>query len=62
MSGLKIYEKKITVSFFKIHFIRFEMHMERPDKSENIFGKPIKWILNREKNNFFAHFFNPLIK
>ena len=24
--------------FFKIHIIRFEMHMDRPDKSENIFG------------------------
>ena len=24
--------------FFKIHFIRFEMHMDRPDKSEDTFG------------------------
>ena len=24
--------------FFLIHFIRFEMHMDRPDKSENVFG------------------------
>ena len=30
-------EKKITF-FFKILFIHFEMHMERQDKSENIFG------------------------
>ncbi len=25
--------------FLKIHFIHFEMHMDRPDKSENIFGR-----------------------
>ena len=25
-----------TMSFFKIHFIHFEMHMDRQDKSENI--------------------------
>ena len=33
-------QKKIffSVAFFKIHFIRFEMHMDRLDKSENIFG------------------------
>jgi hypothetical protein len=24
--------------FFKIHFICFEIHMDRPDKSENTFG------------------------
>ena len=39
MSGLKKYANFFfTVAFFKIHFIRFEMHMDRPDKSENIFG------------------------
>ena len=26
------------MAFFKIHFTCFEMHMDRPDKSENIFG------------------------
>ena len=26
------------VAFFKSHFIRLEMHMDGPDKSENIFG------------------------
>ena len=25
--------------FFEIHFIRFEMHMDKSDKSENIFGR-----------------------
>ena len=32
-----------AVAFFKIHFIRFEMHMDKPDKSENIclFSAPI---------------------
>ena len=30
--------KKIMVAFFLNHFYGFEMHMDRPDKSENIFG------------------------
>ena len=38
MSGLKKYAKIITVAFFRIHFIHFEMHMDRLDKFENIFG------------------------
>jgi hypothetical protein len=39
MSGLKKYaKKKFHGGFFLIHFIRFEMHMDRPDKSENILG------------------------
>ena len=29
-------------NFLKIFFIRFEMHMDRPDKSENIFGLSYK--------------------
>ena len=32
-------QKKISaVAFFKIHYISFEMDMDKPDKSENIFG------------------------
>jgi hypothetical protein len=33
-------QKKINSRrlFELIHIIRFEMHMDRPDKSENIFG------------------------
>ena len=31
-------KKKIRDVFFEIHFSRFEMHMDRLDKSENIFG------------------------
>ena len=31
-------KKILAVAFFYIHFIRFEMHMDRSDKSENIFG------------------------
>ena len=27
-----------TVAFFKIHFIRFEMHMDRPDNLKKNFG------------------------
>ena len=40
MSGLKKYAKNFFFhgNSFLIHFIRFEMHMDRPDKSENIFG------------------------
>ena len=39
MSGLKKYAIFFfMVAFFLIHFVRFEMHMDRPDKSENIFG------------------------
>jgi hypothetical protein len=40
MRGLQKNEKKIilAVAFFLNHFIRFEMHKDRPDKSENIFG------------------------
>jgi hypothetical protein len=35
MNGL---QKMQNDGFLKIHFICFEMHMERPDKSENTFG------------------------
>jgi hypothetical protein len=40
MSGLQKYEKKkkSRALFEIIHIIGFEMHMDRPDKSENIFG------------------------
>ena len=31
-------KKKIHSGLFLIHFICFEMHMDRRDKSENIFG------------------------
>ena len=45
------------MAFFKIHFICFEMHMDRPDKSENMFGFLKKAIV--KKNPYFC---NPLIK
>ena len=41
MSWLKKYAKQFHFTFwviFQIYFIRFEMQMDRPDKSENIFG------------------------
>ena len=39
MRGLQKNEKWFfSVAFFLIHFIRFEIHMDRPDKSENTFG------------------------
>ena len=41
MSGLKKYEKKITVAFFKIHFIRFEVHMDGRDNLKKILGRHI---------------------
>ena len=34
----KICKKNSRWLFEIIHIIRFEMHMDRPDKSENIFG------------------------
>ena len=34
----KMQKKKNHGGFFKIHFIHFEMHMDRLDKSENTFG------------------------
>ena len=40
MSGFQKYANIFffTMAFFKIHFICFEMHIDRPDESENIFG------------------------
>jgi hypothetical protein len=40
MNGLqkKNKKKKSRWLFEIIHIIRFEMHMDRPDKSENIYG------------------------
>jgi hypothetical protein len=39
MSGLQKYsKKKIIMAFLKIHFIRFEMYVDRPDESENTLG------------------------
>jgi hypothetical protein len=40
MNGLqkKNLKKKSRWLFEIIHIIRFEMHMDRPDKSENIYG------------------------
>ena len=36
-------KKKNHDGFFKIHFIHIEMHMDRPDKSENTFGININY-------------------
>ena len=35
---LNILFQKISKNTYLIHIICFEMHMDRPDKSENIFG------------------------
>ena len=32
------------MAFFYIHFICFEMHMDKPDKSENILGYNINYL------------------
>jgi hypothetical protein len=46
MRGLQKYAKKISLLLFEIiHIIHFEMHRDRPDKYENIFG--IKYELSK---------------
>ena len=37
-------QRKIGVFFFKTHFIRFEMHMDRPDDLKNFLGHHIKYL------------------
>ena len=42
---LNILFQKISKNTYLIHIICFEMHMDRPDKSDNIFG--IKYKLSK---------------
>ena len=51
-------QKKIfMLAFFKIHFIRFEMHMDRPDKSENIYLLSAPIIEHNAGAKYFQIFF-----